>query len=546
MINSKIIYRYLYSLSALLMLTACIENDIPYPYREGSISEFVLEGQSGNVEINKVDRVITVNVDDAVDIRSLQIKKMLVTNDAKIVIDSLYCIDYKNFPRIGFVSLDSLPKTANTRLNFSSPVSLILKTYQEYPWKITVNQVINRKIEVSNQFGQPIIDEHNKQIIVYVSKEQRLDNVKVTEMALGGTAGIVTPDPTTVTDFSRPRNFTVTRFGEEEKWTVTILHSEGGIVSGEENVVMVKQILVSGGIQEGKIPIIEYKEKKASDWTTLPENNIAVQGTTFSATIQGLNSSTTYVYRISVDGKVGSETECTTAAEVALTNGGFEDWNKDEKLWNPWSQNGTSFWDTGNKGAITIGESNTVPTDDTSTGVGKAAKLESKFIAVAGIGKFAAGNIFSGVYVRTDKTNGVLSFGRSFTTYPSALKFYYKYTSQEINKCNDSDYEYLKGRPDSCHIYIALTDWSEPYEIRTKKADRQLFDKNDKNIIAFGEFVSSEDVSSYTEQIIKLNYRSHRTPKYILVVATASKYGDFFTGGEGSTLWLDEMELVYE
>ena len=36
-----------------------------------------------------------------------------------------------------------------------------------------------------------------------------------------------------------------------------------------------------------------------------------------------------------------------------------------------------------------------------------------------------------------------------------------------------------------------------------------------------------------------------RAPKYIIVVASASKYGDYFIGGVGSTLWLDEMELIY-
>ena len=66
------------------------------------------------------------------------------------------------------------------------------------------------------------------------------------------------------------------------------------------------------------------------------------------------------------------------------------------------------FWDTGNKGATTLGSSNTIPTGDTSNGTGKAAKLESRFVGVAGIGKFAAGNIFAGSYVRTDGTNGVL------------------------------------------------------------------------------------------------------------------------------------------
>ncbi len=45
---------------------------------------------------------------------------------------------------------------------------------------------------------------------------------------------------------------------------------------------------------------------------------------------------------------------------------------------------------------------------------------------------------------------------------------------------------------------------------------------------------------------IELEYRDKtRIPNYILIVATASKYGDYFTGGEGSKLWIDEFELGF-
>ena len=106
--------------------------------------------------------------------------------------------------------------------------------------------------------------------------------------------------------------------------------------------------------------------------------------------------------------------------------------------------------------------------------------------------------------------------------------------------------EAMIGRPDSCHIYIALSDKAEPYEIRTKATNRQLFDKNDANIIAYGEFISGNTNTSYTQIDIPLTYRDYRTPRYIIIVCSASKYGDYYLGGIGSTLWLDEMELVYE
>lgn len=33
---------------------------------------------------------------------------------------------------------------------------------------------------------------------------------------------------------------------------------------------------------------------------------------------------------------------------------------------------------------------------------------------------------------------------------------------------------------------------------------------------------------------------------YLFVVATTSRYGDYFTGGEGSELYIDELSLDYD
>ena len=100
---------------------------------------------------------------------------------------------------------------------------------------------------------------------------------------------------------------------------------------------------------------------------------------------------------------------------------------------------------------------------------------------------------------------------------------------------------------DKAHIYIALGDWDTPVKIRTKKSVRQLFDKNDSHVIAYQEMIVDQTVSNWTEFKLDLEYRSlTRQPKYIIVVCSASKYGDYFTGGEGSTLWIDDFELIYE
>jgi hypothetical protein len=45
---------------------------------------------------------------------------------------------------------------------------------------------------------------------------------------------------------------------------------------------------------------------------------------------------------------------------------------------------------------------------------------------------------------------------------------------------------------------------------------------------------------------IPLVYRKlNKQPTHLLVVFSASKYGDYFHGGEGSTLYLDDFSLEY-
>ena len=71
--------------------------------------------------------------------------------------------------------------------------------------------------------------------------------------------------------------------------------------------------------------------------------------------------------------------------------------------------------------------------------------------------------------------------------------------------------------------------------------------QNDPGIIAYGKLESDEAVADYREFYIPLEYRDKtRTPKYIVISCCASYLGDYFTGGEGSKLLVDEFELVYD
>ena len=540
-----------YFLLGCLGLASCaIENDIPYPLRVASISSIEVEGQraaegatDAAAVIDKAAGTVTLYVNDSVDITRLKITRLVLDpREATIGIDSAVCDNYGKFPTNDFASLDSLPLSANTRVDFSEPVAMTLSTYQDYPWKVTVNQIIQRDVDVVGM-NNYVLDANSRNVIIYVGSDQDLSDIQINKLNLGGEYGKVTPDPTTVHDFTKSQTFYAARHGEDtwQEWKVFVYQAEEGGSTGSSDVfAMVTRATVKGSVQSGKIPTVEYRKQGASDWSTVPAANVTTSGTSFTATLTGLSGSTTYNYRVTVDGVSGSEQSFTTVAPVALENGSMENWSQDGKIWYPNAAGANPFWGTGNPGAANFIGNLTTATDESVKG--KAALLETKDAII----KLGAGNIFTGDF-ELEGLNGLLHFGRSFSSFPTSLRLYYKYTPATIDMIGDNvgDLASLKGQTDMCQIYIALSD--KIYEIHNDPKNRQLFDPNDSGIIAYGEFTSSQSVTSYKQLEIPLEYRyTDRTPKYIIIVASSSKYGDYYIGGVGSKLWLDEMELVYE
>lgn len=539
-------------LSCLGLASCAIENDIPYPLQEASISSIEVEGQraaegatDAAAVIDKAAGTVTLYVNDSVDITRLKITRLVLDpREATIGIDSAVCDNYGKFPTNDFASLDSLPLSANTRVDFSEPVTMTLSTYQDYPWKVTVNQIIQRDVDVDGMVSH-VLDVNSRNVIIYVNPQDvpDLSNVQIKKLNLGGEYGKVTPDPTTVHDFTKSQTFYAARHDEDtwQEWKVFVYQTEEGGSTGSSDVfAMVTRATVKGSVQSGKTPTVEYRKQGASDWSTVPAANVTTSGTSFTATLTGLSGSTTYNYRVTVDGMAGSEQSFTTVAPMALENGGMENWSQSGKQWNPWGSGATEFWGTGNPGAAAFIGNLTTPTDESVKG--KAALLETRDAII----KLGAGNIFTGDF-QLEGLNGLLHFGRPFSSFPTALRLYYKYTPATIDMIGDNagDLASLKGQTDMCQIYIALSD--KIYEIHNDPKNRQLFDPNDSGIIAYGEFTSSQSVTSYKQLEIPLEYRyTDRTPKYIIIVASSSKYGDYYIGGVGSKLWLDEMELVYE
>ncbi len=62
--------------------------------------------------------------------------------------------------------------------------------------------------------------------------------------------------------------------------------------------------------------------------------------------------------------------------------------------------------------------------------------------------------------------------------------------------------------PDSCQVYIALTDWDATAgDSVLGLPNVSLFDPSDPKVIAYGELTKGEPVSSWTQADIVLDYR---------------------------------------
>ena len=278
----------------------------------------------------------------------------------------------------------------------------------------------------------------------------------------------------------------------------------------------------------------------------------------YKAKVTGLTAKTTYQYRLINDKGFDSDiAEMVTEEATALQNANFDEWCDIDikglmgnvKTAYPNASSEIKFWDTSNTGANTMGSENPTKgvTDIVNTKGGKAALLESKKVIIA----FAAASLYTGTFgeVSMGTMSATLNFGQPFTSRPIALKGYYKYIPANIDNVGDKlpSNTVKQGDPDQCSIYIALAKKS--YLIDNNDPSTFIKFREDPNIIAYGEIPSGAATNGegFTAFNIPLKYKNlEDKPTHIIIVCSASKYGDYMTGGAGSKLYLDDFSLSYE
>lgn len=205
-------------------------------------------------------------------------------------------------------------------------------------------------------------------------------------------------------------------------------------------------------------------------------------------------------------------------------------------------------WGSANEATSILGIQNCLPESSkvAVAGNGKqAAKIQSRYINSLLVKKFAAGTLFTGQMDKINimKGNASLKWGIPFTLRPKSLHGYACYQPVAISHTK-APYDDKKGQMDTGVIYVVLGDWNG--QVTVDPAESMFLDvNNDPAIIGYGIVSYNSHMDDYQEFTINIDYRSDRTPTRAIIVASSSELGDFFTGGDGSTLYLDELRFIY-
>ena len=552
----KIRFGYITLVSMLVMLMhSCIEYDMSYPRQLAEFSVFEVE-DAENVSIDPSTMTVTITLDEAADLADVHvIKAELKDGDV-----------FKS---------GSFPE----RLDLSQqPHTVLLSNHHDYRWTIKAVQPVDRYVACANQVGEAFFDVENREAYVYVSMSQRLKYLTFTDIKLElagskvvSTTGEITQDcsfpyeaasPLTL-DCTNRRTFKVSCRGEEMVWGLTAIP-----VLVPAQIVSVAPWCWTADVKAtfdgtSQPPTITYKKAADQEWLEIAEDYVTIDGISCNFHLVDLEPGTSYEVKLFFEGEELPGTSFTTDTPDQLYNFDFDQWwtPNNGGLWYPYAQDATvPTWDSANQGTAGFGlGSSTTPFDRDG---GKAVMMTSKYVAV----KFAAGNLFTGKFRSVIGTKGAdLDWGVSFTSKPKALKGMYKYqpalVNYQENKKVNTPTEYDQGQ-----IQVILIQTECPYRVlpvdlgggktlngptyidQTKLIDLESHETIiARGVMTFGISDQNNDgQADWIEFELPLEYRDFRTPTYVIVTAASSYLGDYFTGGDGSVLYIDDFEFIYE
>lgn len=538
------------ALFAAFCCTSCIKNDIPYPVVVPHILSMNVEGAL-SVTPDPDNYVVNVVLGETVDLKRVNIKSFSLDKE-----------DVKLSREIVGVH------------NLVDDFKVVLTTYQDYEWTIHATRPIERYCTVDNQVGAAVIDDVNRRVIIDVRKDALLSDVNITSLKLGP------KDMTTyVPSVDKIRNFTdnagnptyveveVNSFGDSETWKIYVNNTD--VVVNVRNVnVWTKEVYITADGISGQHNGFKYRKKSESGWIDVTSDELTTDGGRFVAHIKGLEPATTYEFYAFSGADMTDVEEFTTDPARQFPNNSFEIFsivkgNSYYKWYDPSSsveEGRTIWWASGNgegpegvNGTGSLGIVLTYPDNNEKMDGDWSVRCESKNFA----GLLACGNLFTGRFAGLEgTTGGSVNYGRPWTTRPHKLRVWMKYISKPVHLIKNMPVgESVKdGDPDRCEIAVSIGNWDyrrmggvpeSPVYVNTSK--NRYYNSRSEGIIAFGHLVLDRSTDGWVQQEIELEYRSlTEIPTHIIVTCASSYLGDYLTGADGSTLWIDKMELVYD
>ncbi|MCM1504681.1 MAG: PCMD domain-containing protein [Muribaculum sp.] len=228
----------------------------------------------------------------------------------------------------------------------------------------------------------------------------------------------------------------------------------------------------------------------------------------------------------------------------------------------------TLTWASGNPGFALTGmavdkPADVFPTYQVSDGrsgnaVAMTTRLTGSFGALVNK-PLASGNLFLGRFdlaTALSKPLESTKFGTPFSRVPLNLKGYYMYTPgetyMELDKTASDKLRPIPGKTDECNIYAVFFETTDGVEFLD---GTNVMSDDNPNIVAVAAFEPDQrtKTSGWTAFNLPFKYREGKTVDlakladghYSITICFASSMdGDYFSGAPGSTLIVDEVELV--
>ena len=270
--------------------------------------------------------------------------------------------------------------------------------------------------------------------------------------------------------------------------------------------------------------------KDSATWTEV-EAVVDTDGT-YTATGADFTADKNYSYKLVIDSvDTGKALTHQTAAGTQLPNGDMEQWNDNTTL--------SGLWSSGNNSFTTLMQQ--------STEQAHSGSYSANLTAKSAVGKFAAGNLFTGSFELSIATmSGKVTFGKDFkyTARPRSVTFWMKNNQGDITHGDK-----VSGK-DPYSAMVLITN-GETYTVDTTNESSFLTKDNLKDkpgMIAYGFLSDTDSNGDWVQKTIELTYVDNwqtMSPKKISVSFSTSAYGDYFCGSTDSWMYVDDIVLNY-